>query len=71
MPSCRASPWGRASSGRSRSRPDVVAGADCVVIHTDHETVDYEWVVAHARLVFDTRNATRDVRLDRTKIVRL
>jgi UDP-N-acetyl-D-glucosamine dehydrogenase len=50
---------------------DVVAAADCVVIHTDHETVDYEWLVTHARLVFDTRNATRDVRVDRTKVVRL
>jgi UDP-N-acetyl-D-mannosaminuronate dehydrogenase len=51
--------------------PDVVSAADCVVIHTDHETVDYEWLVTHARLVFDTRNATRDVRVDRTKVVRL
>ena len=51
--------------------PDVVSAADCVVIHTDHETVDYEWLVAHARLVFDTRNATRDVRVDRTGVVRL
>jgi UDP-N-acetyl-D-glucosamine dehydrogenase len=51
--------------------PDVVAGADCVVIHTDHTAIDYERVVAHARLVFDARNATRDVRQGRTKIVRL
>jgi UDP-N-acetyl-D-glucosamine dehydrogenase len=50
---------------------DVVAAADCVVIHTDDETVDYEWLVTHARLVFDTRNATRDVRVERTKVVRL
>jgi UDP-N-acetyl-D-mannosaminuronate dehydrogenase len=41
------------------------------VIHTDHDTVDYEWLVTHARLVFDTRNATRDVRVDRTRVVRL
>jgi UDP-N-acetyl-D-glucosamine dehydrogenase len=51
--------------------PDVIAGADCVVIHTDHTMVDYEWVVTHARLVLDTRNATRDVRRGRTKVVRL
>ena len=50
---------------------DVVSAADCVVIHTDHETVDYEWLVTHARLVFDTRNATRDVRVDRSGVVRL
>ena len=50
----------------------TVAAADCVVIHTDHDTVDYEWLVTHARLVFDTRNATRDVRAGpRPKVVRL
>ncbi len=50
---------------------ETVAAADCVVIHTDHDAVDYEWIVTHARLVFDTRNATRDVRVDRTRVVRL
>ena len=49
----------------------TVSTADCVVIHTDHDTVDYDWLVTHARLVFDTRNATRDVRVDRTRVVRL
>jgi UDP-N-acetyl-D-glucosamine dehydrogenase len=49
----------------------TVSTADCVVIHTDHDTVDYEWLVTHAQLVFDTRNATRDVRVDRTRVVRL
>jgi UDP-N-acetyl-D-glucosamine dehydrogenase len=38
--------------------------------HGPH-AVDYEWVVTHARLVFDTRNTTRDVRVDRTRVVRL
>jgi UDP-N-acetyl-D-glucosamine dehydrogenase len=34
---------------------------DCVVIVTDHQVIDYALVVAHARLVVDTRNATRAV----------
>jgi len=51
--------------------PAAVSAVDCVVIHTDHESIDYDSVVAHARLVFDTRNATRDVRVDRSKVVRL
>ncbi len=38
-----------------------VAGADLVVILTDHSGVDYGRVVAGARQVFDTRNATRDI----------
>jgi len=34
---------------------------DCVVIVTDHTTIDYERLVTEAKLVFDTRNATRAV----------
>lgn len=29
---------------------------DCVVIATDHSCVDYDMVVHHARMIFDTRN---------------
>jgi len=32
---------------------------DCVVIATDHSCYDWEWIVDKARLVFDTRNATK------------
>ncbi len=32
---------------------------DCVVIATDHSTYDYAGIVAEAKLVIDTRNATR------------
>ena len=31
---------------------------DCVLIATDHSTVDYDMVVKNSRLVVDTRNAT-------------
>jgi UDP-N-acetyl-D-glucosamine dehydrogenase len=51
--------------------PATLAGADCVVIHTDHGALDYDRLVEHARLVFDTRNATRQVKSGREKIVRL
>ncbi|HEX7048841.1 MAG TPA: hypothetical protein VF188_01415, partial [Longimicrobiales bacterium] len=34
------------------------AGADVVVITTDHTGIDYRWVVEQSRLVVDTRNAT-------------
>jgi UDP-N-acetyl-D-glucosamine dehydrogenase len=43
-----------------RSTPlsaDALAAADCVVIVTDHSSVDYPLVARHARLVVDTRNA--------------
>jgi UDP-N-acetyl-D-glucosamine dehydrogenase len=37
---------------------------DCVVIATDHSDVDYRALVSRARLVIDTRNATKKVRRD-------
>lgn len=42
--------------------PETLARADAVLIATDHDAVDYALVVRHARLVLDTRNATRAVR---------
>ena len=37
---------------------------DCVVILTDHSDYDYEQIAREARLVVDTRNATRGIRAD-------
>jgi UDP-N-acetyl-D-glucosamine dehydrogenase len=37
---------------------------------THHSTVDWKFVVEHARLVVDTRNATAKVTSGREKIVR-
>ena len=36
-----------------------LAGSDCVLIITNHSQIDYEQVVSAARVVVDTRNATR------------
>ena len=41
---------------------DRLADFDCVVIATDHSDVDYGALVENARLVVDTRNATRGLR---------
>ena len=49
----------------------LVRGQDAVVIVANHQDIDYEWVVRHARLVVDTRNATRGVRRGLEKIVKL
>ncbi len=43
---------------------------DAVLILTDHANVDYQWVVNHARIVIDTRNATRNVTQHRERIVK-
>jgi UDP-N-acetyl-D-glucosamine dehydrogenase len=37
---------------------------------TDHSSIDYEHVVRHAAVVVDTRNAARDVREGREKILK-
>jgi UDP-N-acetyl-D-glucosamine dehydrogenase len=50
---------------------ELLAGADLVLIVTDHESVDLARVVAKASRIFDTRNATRDLREGREKIRRL
>ena len=47
----------------------LLAPQDAVVITTDHSSIDYSWLVEHARLVVDTRNATRQVKAGRDKIV--
>ena len=54
-----------------RLTPAALQKADLVVIVTDHSQYDYESVVRHARVVLDTRNATRGVRAGRAKISRL
>ncbi|HXG62828.1 MAG TPA: nucleotide sugar dehydrogenase [Planctomycetota bacterium] len=51
-------------------RRETLAASDAVVIVTDHSAYDYPWIVRHARLVLDTRNACRGVRSGREKIVK-
>ena len=45
--------------------------ADCVVITTDHSAHDWDFVVRNAPVVFDTRNATRDMRAERSHVALL
>jgi UDP-N-acetyl-D-glucosamine dehydrogenase len=44
--------------------------ADCVVIVTNHSEVDYQFVLDHAVLVVDTRNATGKLPRGQEKVVR-
>jgi len=44
---------------------------DCVVITTDHSSIDYQWIVNHSQLVVDTRNATKHLTENRDRIVKL
>lgn len=49
---------------------EVLQDAHAVIIITDHSSIDYGFVVRHARLVVDTRNATRGVVAGREKILK-
>jgi UDP-N-acetyl-D-glucosamine dehydrogenase len=48
---------------------EALSSYDGVVIATDHSTYDYAAIVEAAKLVVDTRNATRRVARHRNRIV--
>ena len=52
----------------SELTPEFLASQDCVLIATDHSAYDYDFIVKHAPLVVDTRNATVGVKEGREKI---
>ncbi len=48
-----------------------VKNVDCVAIMTNHTNIDYNWIVNHAVVVVDTRNATKFVETHRNKIIKI
>ena len=52
----------------SELTPEFLAAQDCVLIATDHSAYDWDFIVQHAPLVLDTRNATAQVVEGREKI---
>ncbi|MDR3234628.1 MAG: nucleotide sugar dehydrogenase [Planctomycetaceae bacterium] len=49
---------------------EFLSSQDCILIATDHTKYDYEFIVKHARLVVDSRNAAGKVKTGRSKIVK-
>jgi UDP-N-acetyl-D-glucosamine dehydrogenase len=47
-----------------------LAQQDAVLIVTDHSVFDWSWIATHARLLVDTRNATRSVTAPRARIIK-
>lgn len=45
--------------------PEYLAAQDCVLIATDHSAYDPNFIVQHAKMVLDTRNATKNVQSGR------
>jgi UDP-N-acetyl-D-glucosamine dehydrogenase len=48
-----------------------IARQDCVIILTDHSAYDIRQIVAAAKLVVDTRNATKDLHEFKDRIIKL
>ena len=63
--------WNGTSHKSQKLTKSMLERADCVVILTDHSAYDYQWIVDHSSLVFDSRNATGNVKRGRNKITLL
>lgn len=50
---------------------DELAKADAVVVVTDHTKVDYQFVVDHASLIVDTRNALAKAKPSKARVIPL
>ncbi|WP_294156038.1 nucleotide sugar dehydrogenase [uncultured Clostridium sp.] len=50
---------------------EVIDDSDIVIITTNHSCYDYEKIVERAKVVYDTRNATKNVVNNRDKIFKL
>ena len=48
--------------------PQYLADQDCVLVCTDHSVYDWDFIVQYARLLVDTRNATKNVVNNRERI---
>lgn len=53
---------GKVRKGENALTRDLIQSADLVMVTTAHTTVDYDFVQQHAKLVFDTKNAMKNVR---------
>jgi len=47
----------------------ALSGFDCVVIATEHSSINYEFLLNNSKLIFDTRNAYRGIKSN--KVVKL
>lgn len=52
---------GKVYEGEDELTVELIRNVDIVVITTPHTNVDYRFVQRHAKIIFDTRNATRDI----------
>lgn len=52
--------------------PQTLKKSDCVVILTDHSSIDYNWVAKHSAVIIDARNATKQIHPEyRHKVIKI
>ena len=49
---------------------NLLSQADCIVITTAHNDYDHKWIVENAKLIIDTRNATKNLN-NKEKIIKI
>ena len=68
VPSLRLS---RSTLKSVEASPEYIAEHDCVIILTDHSAYDIRGIVGAAKLVIDTRNATKNLHGFKDRIIKL
>ena len=58
---------GKRKTGELQLTENLLKKADLVVVTTAHTTIDYHFVQQHANIIFDTKNAMKNVK-NRTNI---
>jgi UDP-N-acetyl-D-glucosamine dehydrogenase len=51
----------------SKLTKNLLKSMDAVVILTDHSDYDFDWITENSKLILDTRNATKNVRKNRSR----
>ncbi len=60
--------WNASRHRSQKLSTAVLAKADATIILTNHSSYDYQWIVDNAKVVFDTRNATKGIGRNRSKV---
>jgi UDP-N-acetyl-D-glucosamine dehydrogenase len=60
--------WNNSTHRSSKLTPSLMKKADLTVILTDHTMYNYELIAENSKIIFDTRNATKNITKHRQKI---
>ncbi len=55
--------YGQKGKSIAELTPEIVASYDCVMVTCAHTNIDYEMVQKYAKVVFDTKNAMKDIKI--------